>query len=185
MSEPDEVLGWLREALKDLEGFDGGMHRDERWTQWDHEMRSILRNTFSPTSPESSNYFAAIDRSFWVVGGNETEGENRRIDYFHGILVELRGWLKALIFQVERFGIKSDEMTAEGEAPPKMAKASQTPKRYRFSSPVYLVELAWSASGSATRWAIDHKIHSIVIGVVGLVASIVGIAVGLSVLGVL
>jgi predicted nucleotide-binding protein len=99
----EPILELLQEKVSQLLGFGPETHKEARWIQWHQEMRSILRNAFGEDSAESKAY-SQLTRWFPIAGSNEQiQAETQK--QWAQIVEGARGFLEALILQVQRFGV--------------------------------------------------------------------------------
>ena len=178
MSEPDKVLGWLRSARLEIGTFDQTTYRQDRWVRWHNEMRSTLRNVFGEDSHEYKEYGGVSGWGRPIAGFGQAEIDAKSERKFNEILSAIRGWLEALILQVERFRIKSSDEPHESDesSPVEPSDKASAPWRYLVTSPVFLVEKSVGLLIDGWGWCTENKGISALFGVTMLVAAVLTIA---------
>jgi hypothetical protein len=134
-------------------------------------MRGTLRKIFGEDSYELKGYHSASSWGRPIAGFSQAEIDSKYEARYDELLGTIRGWLDALILQVERFGLESNQTSAG------------VPKRYLLSSPVYIAERVADRITAVIEWSAKHKLVSLLFGGItfaGSVASIVGLAIVLS-----
>lgn len=157
-----EVLNWLREMRKEAGEFDQTTYREDRWVRWHNEMRSTLRRVFGEDSHEVKGYYGASDWGRPIAGFGQAEIDAKMEARFGEILGVIRGWLDALILQVERFGVEETQ-------------GSTSPKRYLLTSPLFLIEKLWAMIARLVSWSSKNKLAAVGFGAVTLAGSVASI----------
>lgn len=148
-------------------------------------MGATILKVFGEESLELKRYRSASSWGRPVGGINKAAIDAQLEEKFDEMLSSIRGWLDALVSQIERFGIDTTptQVSAnEATASELMSEDRKFPRRYAFTSPAFLAERLWSLITRLYKIAVDHKILSSVAAILGSIASAVGILRGLGVL---
>ena len=159
----DRLKSLLKAARLELNTFKRTSHSEERWERWIHEMDAILRNDFGAESSERQQFTSAASSGGLMIGPTREVRDESKNKRFEGTLQSTSAWLDALIFQVETFGIESSE------------SVNDVPKRYIWSSPIYVSERILSSAASGARVLRSNALMWLVAGGITLIASILAI----------
>jgi hypothetical protein len=140
--------------------------------KWHLNMGVTILKVFGENSLELKRYRSASDWGRPIGGLSKAAVDSQTEERFDEMLSSIRGWVDALISQIERFGI-GPTGTIEG-----------VPKRYALTSPVFLAEWLWGTLGLKRLFALAwiHKVVSFTFVAVTVAGSIFGILTGLGVL---
>jgi len=117
MIEGQELTDLFRELRARMNAFRRGDYRSGKWTQWETEMRYLLRSLYGDDSQEVRDF--EITAEWWLPQyvGTPTENQLRRESDFAHMLEQLGGWVDALILQIERFGIQAPARSTSRRRP--------------------------------------------------------------------
>lgn len=165
-----QLLSWLADANAQLKTFDKTTYQEDRWIKWNYDMGAMLIKTFGDESLEVKRYRHVASWGRPIGGFSKQSIDTQTEERFGGMLSEIRGFVESLITQVEQFGTES------------LSKAASTPKRYLWTSPIFILERMVSGVVAIPSVISSHKTLSgmaALVGLIGSVASIVGLVIAL------